>query len=111
MYWEIIIDISNTTKSLKMAEIKIEKKKPIWPWIIGILIVLGIIAFLFYATAKDDVYPNEINETEYNTRDTISQSSNSNYKVPSMNNSEGNYESSFTYLVKRTENLDHPTAS
>ena len=38
-----------------MAEIKIEKKKPVWPWIIVALIVLGAIAyFVFY-----DKYENE----------------------------------------------------
>ncbi len=37
-----------------MAEIKIEKKKPIWPWI---LLVLGLLAaawFLFFRNDKDD---------------------------------------------------------
>lgn len=32
-----------------MAEIKIEKKKPIWPWILLILIILGIVAYFVYA--------------------------------------------------------------
>lgn len=31
-----------------MAEIKIEKKKPMWPWILLVLIILGIIAYLVY---------------------------------------------------------------
>lgn len=31
-----------------MAEIKIEKKKPIWPWILALLLVALIIYFLFF---------------------------------------------------------------
>lgn len=30
-----------------MAEIKIEKKKPIWPWIIVVLIISALLYFLF----------------------------------------------------------------
>lgn len=36
-----------------MAEIEIEKKKPIWPWIVGLLILAAIIYFLFFMN-KDD---------------------------------------------------------
>lgn len=32
-----------------MAEIGIEKKKPIWPWIILVLVILAILYFLFFA--------------------------------------------------------------
>ena len=44
-----------------MAEIKIEKKKPVWPWIIVALIVLGAIAyFVFYEEYEDEeIYENE----------------------------------------------------
>lgn len=31
-----------------MAELKIEKKKPVWSWILAILILLGIIAYFVY---------------------------------------------------------------
>jgi hypothetical protein len=30
-----------------MAEIKIEKKKPIWPWIAVVLIIAGLLYFIF----------------------------------------------------------------
>lgn len=30
-----------------MAEIKIEKKKPIWPWIVVLLIIGGLIYYIF----------------------------------------------------------------
>ena len=30
-----------------MAEIKIEKKKPIWPWIAAVLIIGAIIYYIF----------------------------------------------------------------
>ncbi|MEO8535653.1 MAG: hypothetical protein ABI441_17990 [Flavobacterium sp.] len=34
-----------------MAEIKIEKKKPIWPWVIVVLLISAIIYFIFF---RDD---------------------------------------------------------
>ncbi|GHA42019.1 hypothetical protein GCM10007103_24170 [Salinimicrobium marinum] len=37
-----------------MAEIGIEKKKPIWPWIILVLVILAILYFLF-AGGNDDM--------------------------------------------------------
>ncbi len=37
-----------------MTEIKIEKKKPIWPWILLVLLVLGIIAYFVYANPDND---------------------------------------------------------
>lgn len=30
-----------------MAEIKIEKKKPIWPWIIVVLLISAVIYYIF----------------------------------------------------------------
>ena len=37
-----------------MAEIGIEKKKPIWPWIILVLVILAILYFLVFADNDDD---------------------------------------------------------
>ena len=37
-----------------MAEIGIEKKKPIWPWIILVLVILAILYFLVFADDDDD---------------------------------------------------------
>lgn len=39
-----------------MAEIKVEKKDkaPIWPWIIGILVLLGLIWLLISAFSDDN---------------------------------------------------------
>ncbi|GGF22282.1 hypothetical protein [Flavobacterium limi] len=30
-----------------MAEIKIEKKKPVWPWIVAILLIFGLVYYVF----------------------------------------------------------------
>lgn len=30
-----------------MAEIKIEKKKPVWPWIVALLLIAGIVYYVF----------------------------------------------------------------
>lgn len=47
-----------------MAEIKVEKrgKTPIWPWIIGILLLIAVIWFLFEALQDDT-------EREYERRE------------------------------------------
>ncbi|WP_337965516.1 hypothetical protein [uncultured Flavobacterium sp.] len=31
-----------------MAEIKIEKKKPVWPWIAVLLVIGGIIYYIYF---------------------------------------------------------------
>lgn len=30
-----------------MAEIKIEKKKPVWPWIVAILLISALVYYVF----------------------------------------------------------------
>ncbi|MBZ9729346.1 hypothetical protein LB467_06570 [Salegentibacter sp. JZCK2] len=47
-----------------MAEIKVEKKKPIWPWILLIaIIILGILFYVFaYDDNNDDV--DDIDDTD-----------------------------------------------
>lgn len=47
-----------------MAEIKVEKKNkaPIWPWIIGILVLLGIIWFLVEAFEEEEPMYEEVEE-------------------------------------------------
>lgn len=48
-----------------MAEIKIEKKKPIWPWIILVLIILAILYFLVFANNdSDNVEENDMEEVQ-----------------------------------------------
>ncbi|APU69642.1 hypothetical protein [Christiangramia flava] len=43
-----------------MAEIRVEKKRPVWPWLL-VIIVLAILAFLyFYGSTETD----DNNETE-----------------------------------------------
>ncbi|CAM3549080.1 hypothetical protein [Flavobacterium chungbukense] len=39
-----------------MAEIKIEKKKPVWPWIVAILLIAAV---AYYVFAKDDETRND----------------------------------------------------
>jgi hypothetical protein len=41
-----------------MAEIKIEKKKPIWPWIVAVLIIAALLYFVFL---KDNEVQSESN--------------------------------------------------
>jgi L-rhamnose isomerase len=46
-----------------MAEIKIEKKKPIWPWVLGIIALVILLTYLFI----DDREKNEIGAQETET--------------------------------------------
>ncbi|MHA7944002.1 hypothetical protein ACJOV8_013080 [Formosa sp. 3Alg 14/1] len=93
-----------------MAEIKIEKKKPIWPWILVILIILGIIMYVIYTPHNEDVYPNDTNT--YNSTDTIIRNNENESAYPATTTQETmvSYESSSTYLVQLQENLDGSTA-
>ncbi len=50
-----------------MAEIKIEKKKPIWPWILLIIVILAIIAYFVYTNSESDDYADDVN-TDENTQ-------------------------------------------
>lgn len=45
-----------------MAEIKIEKKKPVWPWILLGLIILGII--LYFLLANDNEKVDDMDDTD-----------------------------------------------
>lgn len=48
-----------------MAEIKIKKKAPIWPWILLILIVIAGLFFLFfYGNTEDDDLDDNTTEFE-----------------------------------------------
>ena len=37
-----------------MAEIKIEKKKPIWPWIVAVLIIGALVYYIFVKDHETD---------------------------------------------------------
>lgn len=54
-----------------MAEIKIEKKKPIWPWIILVLVILAILYFLVFADDDDREEMDEMDETEQIDEETV----------------------------------------
>ena len=47
-----------------MAEIKIAKKKPIWPWITLVVIVLAILAYLFLYENEEDDSIDDMDEIE-----------------------------------------------
>ena len=55
-----------------MAEIKIEKKKPVWPWILIGLIILAVIFFLVFANEDDDEFNDDTDELrELDSGDTL----------------------------------------
>lgn len=46
-----------------MAEIEIKKKsKPVWPWIIGILAILAIVAWLFFRNRDTNQNTSEMSQ-------------------------------------------------
>ncbi|PKQ45054.1 hypothetical protein [Confluentibacter flavum] len=52
-----------------MAEIKIEKKSPIWPWILLVIAVIAIVAYFVYNSDNDDdtIYDNDMNDERMDT--------------------------------------------
>jgi hypothetical protein len=57
-----------------MAEIKIEKKKPVWPWIVALLIIAALIYFVFF---RDNEVKTETGvETENSTGENTSPQNN-----------------------------------
>lgn len=49
-----------------MAEIKIEKRAPIWPWIVGLLLVALLVYFLFF---RETTVATEVSTTGSDTID------------------------------------------
>lgn len=47
-----------------MAEIKITKKAPVWPWILILLIIIGGLFFLFLYGSSDEDDINDDDATE-----------------------------------------------
>lgn len=58
-----------------MAEIKIEKKKPIWPWILLAAVIIAILIFIFAFNGDDDVDIDE--RQDYNQEQTYDESGDS----------------------------------
>ncbi|GGG39750.1 hypothetical protein [Bizionia arctica] len=82
-----------------MAEIKIEKKKPVWPWILGFIILLGLVAYFVYENNENEDYSDDVNSEEIynkntdtiyknNTYQDTQASPDSNFKVALMDYSE-----------------------
>ncbi len=46
-----------------MAEIKIEKKKPVWPWILLLLILIGALVFYFWWSDRD-ILEDDVSNTD-----------------------------------------------
>ncbi|WP_347049338.1 hypothetical protein [Flavobacterium olei] len=38
-----------------MAEIKIEKKKPVWPWIVAVLLIAALVYYVFLRDTDSQV--------------------------------------------------------
>lgn len=66
-----------------MAEIKIEKKPPVWPWVLLVILIIAIIAYFMYSNDTDGktMFDNEVNDE---IRDTISRSESHGTSAPYM---------------------------
>ena len=53
-----------------MADIRVEKKKPVWPWLILIIILIAVVFLYFYGSSEteetDDLETSEIEEVTIN---------------------------------------------
>ncbi|TRO66700.1 hypothetical protein [Christiangramia sabulilitoris] len=58
-----------------MADIRIEKKKPVWPWLF-LIIILAILVFLYFYGSMSTEENDEIENIDY--KETTSQTSASN---------------------------------
>lgn len=47
-----------------MAEIKIEKKTPIWPWVLLVLAVIAILVYIFYFNDRKESNDSDVDKTE-----------------------------------------------
>ena len=54
-----------------MAEIKIEKKKPIWPWILALLLIAIIVYFLFFRETTVITNESTTNDTIVNNTEMV----------------------------------------
>ncbi|CAM3470957.1 hypothetical protein [Aequorivita lipolytica] len=98
-----------------MAEIKIEKKKPIWPWILVVLIILAAIYFFWFYNDQDydnnDDLLNNDTITEIDDRDVYDNSDEDSttlytgtYGTVVKEKAVSNY---FTYIDNNQMGLDH----
>lgn len=78
-----------------MAEIKIEKKKPIWPWILIILIILAAIYFFWYYNDNNYDTDERVIDNDSITRIDETKTYNDNYNNDTYN--EGNRDSVSLY--------------
>lgn len=45
-----------------MADIRIEKKRKVWPWVL-LIIILGVLAFLYFYGSMDTDEPDDMDST------------------------------------------------
>lgn len=85
-----------------MAEIKIEKKTPIWPWILALVLLIAILVYIF---AFNDIDEEADEKQETTTEQTIEESEET--KQIALNNSEVSAYVSFIKEDPYPMGLDH----
>lgn len=90
-----------------MAEIEIEKKKPVWPWIILVIIILALLYFLVFANDNKKDMKDNNTEMVADSTDWDQDSDTTVWKTEtdSMNSNEG--VSGYLDYVNERSNRDH----
>lgn len=65
-----------------MAEIKIEKKSPIWPWILLAVVIVGVLIYVFASDRDDDNHRNNRDGNRENTHQPMNERNRENTPQP-----------------------------
>lgn len=55
-----------------MAEIKITKKKPVWPWILLVVAILAVMAYFYFESTEPVLYDEETETEEIGAAGSVS---------------------------------------
>uniref|UniRef100_UPI004047C90C hypothetical protein n=1 Tax=Mariniflexile sp. TaxID=1979402 RepID=UPI004047C90C len=93
-----------------MAEIKIEKKSPVWPWVLLVLAIAVVIAYVVYKTSEDNTYEENVNIENIDGTNTLDENGTANYDDTNL---DSNYNSSmmeFDEAVKDSARIGKDSA-
>ncbi len=86
-----------------MAEIKIEKKKPIWPWILLVVILLAAVAYFVFVNNEDGDYSDDVDTEEFDDLNSTT------YEDTTTYDDTADYQNSGTVLMTYSESIKDST--